>query len=105
MPGVNFELLREQVTMRAVRQQLQFEATVQGRDQGRGPCPVQGSKDPRSRSLSVDVHLGRYQCFVCGSRGRALALWSAVRGVNLPAAAVGLCHLLLGVEGPWVTRW
>ena len=104
MPGVDFRLLREQIPMRAVLQQLQFEATVQRGDQWRGPCPVHGSKNPRSRSFSVNVRLGRYYCFVCGSRGHALELWSAVCGVNLHAAAVELCQLL-GVEVPWVRRW
>ena len=104
MPGVNFQLVREQIPMPAVLQQLQFEATVQRGDQWRGPCPVHGSQNPRSRSFSVNVRLGRYHCFVCGSRGHALELWSAVRGLNLHAAAMELCQLL-GVEVPWVRRW
>jgi DNA primase len=90
MPGVNFQLVRERITMQAVLRQLPFEATVQRGDQ----C----------HSFSVNVRLGRYHCFVCGSHGHALELWSAVRGVNLHAAAVELCQLL-GVEVPWVRRW
>lgn len=104
MPGVDFQVLREQITMRDVLRQLQFEATVQHGDQWRGPCPVHGSHKPRSRSFSVNVRLGRYRCSVCGSRGHALELWSAVRGISLHAAAVELCQLL-AVEVPWVTRW
>ena len=104
MPGVNFQLLREQIAMRDVLGLLQFEPRVQRGDQGRGPCPVHGSRNPQSRSFSVNVRLGRYQCFVCGSSGNALELWSAVRGVKLYAAAVELCQLL-GVEVPWVKRW
>jgi len=104
MPGVNFQVLREQITMRDVLQQLQFEAMVRHGDQWRGPCPVHCSRNPRSRSFSVNVALGRYQCFSCGSRGHALALWSAVRGVTLYAAAVELCQVL-GVKVPWVTWW
>ena len=104
MPGVNFQVVREQITMREVLRQLRFEATVQRGDQWRGPCPVLGSKNPLSRSFSVNVRLGRYRCFVCGSGGNALELWSAVRGVNLHAAAVELCQLL-GIDVPWVSRW
>ncbi len=104
MPGVNFRLLRERITMRDVLRQLQFEATVRRGDQWRGPCPVHGAHTPRSCSFSVNVRLGRYRCFVCGSRGHALELWSAVRGISLHAAAVELCQLF-GVEVPWVTRW
>ena len=30
----------------------------------------------------VNLRLGRYQCFRCGSRGNALELWAAARGVG-----------------------
>ena len=103
MPGVNFPLLREQIAMRDVLRLLRFEPRVLSGDQWRGPCPVHGSRNPRSRSFSVNVRLGRYQCFVCGSSGNALELWSAVRGVKLHAAAVELCQLL-GMEVPWLKR-
>jgi DNA primase len=104
MPGVDFRLLREQLSMGAVLRQVQFEATVRQGDQLRGPCPVHGSGNRRSRSFSVNLRLGRYQCFVCGSRGHALELYAAVRGLNLHAAAVELCQVL-GVEVPWLRRW
>ena len=104
MPGVDFRLVRERIEMRDVLRLLQFEATDSRGDQWRGPCPVHGSRHPRSRSFSVNVRLGRYHCFGCGSRGHALELWSAVHGVSLCAAAVELCQLL-GVEIPWVTHW
>ena len=104
MPGVNFQLLREQIGMRNVLGLLRFEPRVQRGDQWRDACPVHGSRNPQSRSFSVNVRLGRYQCFVYGSSGNVLELWSAVRGVELYAAAVELCQLL-GVEVPWVKRW
>ena len=104
MPGVDFQLTRERITMRDVLQLLQFEATSRRGEQWRGPCPVHGSQNPRSRSFSVNVQLGRYQCFNCGSRGNALELWAAVHGKSVYAAAVELCELL-NVEIPWVTRW
>ena len=104
MPGVDFRLLRERVTMREVLELLQFEPLVQCGDQWRGPCPVHGSRNPRSRSFSVYVRLGRRHCFACGSRGHALELWSAVHGLSLYAAAVELCELL-GLETPWMTAW
>jgi DNA primase len=62
---------------------LQFEPTVRRADQWRGPCPVHRSQNPRSRSFSVNVRLGRYQCFRCGSRGHAIELWSAVHGLTV----------------------
>ena len=104
MPGVDFRLLRERIMMREVLQLLQFQPMVRRGDQWRGPCPVHGSQNPRSRSFSVNVRLGRYHCFACGSRGHALELWSAAHGVSLYVAAEELCRLL-GLEIPWVTRW
>jgi DNA primase len=103
MPGVDFRLLREQITMREVLQLLQFEPTVRRGDQWRGPCPVHGSQNPRSRSFSVNMRLGRYHCFACGSRGHAMELWSAVHGVSLYSAAMDLCELL-GLDPPRVAR-
>lgn len=104
MPGVDFDVLREQITMRDVLRLLQFDLTERHGDQWRGPCPVHRSQNPRSRSFSVDVRLGRYHCFACGSRGNALELWAAVHGVSVYAAAVELCELL-GLKTPWKTRW
>jgi DNA primase len=103
MPGVNFQLLRERITMLDVLRLLQFEPTVRRGDQWRGPCPVHRSQNPRSRSFSVNVRLGRYQCFRCGSRGHAIELWSAVHGATVYAASVELCELL-GIELRWPTR-
>ena len=62
MPGIDFQLLRERITMRDVLQLLQFEPIVRRGEQWRGPCPVHGSQNPRSRSFSVNVRLGRYHC-------------------------------------------
>ena len=71
MPGVDFRWLRERIAMQDVLQLLQFEPTFRRGDQWRGPCPVHGSRNPRSRSFSVNVRLGRYHCFrlrIAGAR-------------------------------------
>ena len=104
MPGVDFELLRERIAMTDVLRLLDFQPCSRRGDQLRGPCPVHGSSSPRSRSFSVNVRLGRYHCFGCGSAGNALELWSAVRGISVRASAIELCESL-GVEVPWIYRW
>jgi len=104
MPGVDFPWLRQRITMPDVLQLLQFETTFRRGDQWRGPCPVHGSRSPGSRSFSVNVRLGRYRCFRCGSHGNALELWAAVHHLSVYAAAVDLCQQL-GLEIPWVRRW
>jgi hypothetical protein len=60
MPGVDFRLLRERIAVREVLELLQFEPIVRRGDQWRGPCPVHGSRNPRSRSFSLNVRMGRY---------------------------------------------
>jgi len=103
MPGVDFDVLREQVAMGKVLRLLRFKPSMRRGDQWRGPCPVHRSKNPHSRSFSVNVRLGRYHCFACGSRGNALELWAAVRGISVYSAAVELCESL-GLKTPWVAR-
>ncbi len=106
MPGVNFAVLREQLAMADVLRLLQFVPSRVRGEQLRGPCPVHESRErrgSRSRSFSVNLRLGRYQCFRCGSRGHALELWSAARGVALYAAAIELCELL-EIDVPWIQR-
>ena len=104
MPGVNFALVRQHVTMQQVLQLLDFEPTKVRGDAERGPCPVHGSSRPGSCSFSVNLRLGRYQCFKCGSQGNALELWAASRGIGVYQAAVELCETL-GIAVPWITRW
>jgi hypothetical protein len=59
MPGVNFRLLRKRNSMREVLQLLQFKPIDHRGDQWHGPCPVHGSRNPQSRSFSVNLRLGR----------------------------------------------
>lgn len=106
MPGVNFAVLRQQLAMADVLRLLRFVPSRVRGEQLRGPCPVHESRElrgPRSRSFSVNLRLGRYQCFRCGSRGNALELWAAARGVSLYAAAIELCESL-EIDVPWIQR-
>jgi DNA primase len=104
MPGVDFQVVRERVPMVEVLRRLSFQPARVRREAWRGPCPVHRSSDPQSVSFSVNVRLGRYRCFVCGSRGNALELWAAVHGKSVYAAAVELCQAL-GIDVPWIRRW
>ena len=104
MPGVDFQVLRSQITMSDVLNQLGFEPTGRSGSQLRGPCPVHGSGWTRSRTFSVNLMAGRYDCHKCHSHGNALELWAAVHKLPIYEAAVDLCRVL-GRQVPWIDRW
>jgi DNA primase len=104
MPGVDFNQVRQRISMADVLRLLEFHPTSARHGAWRGPCPVHRSANLRSRSFSVDLRLGRYRCFRCGSRGNALELWAAAQGIGVYDAAIGLCEAL-GIEVPWIVRW
>jgi DNA primase len=104
MPGVDFHVLRTEITMEEVLRQLRFQPTSRSGDQLHGPCPVHGSTFPGSRTFSVNLANGRYYCHKCHSHGNQLELWAAVHKLSLYAAAVDLCRVLAR-QVPWVHRW
>jgi len=55
MAGIDFALLRRQISLTQVLGLIGFTPTTRCGPQWRGPCPVHGSKSPRSRSLAAQV--------------------------------------------------
>ena len=104
MPGVDFNVLREEISMEDVLNQLGFTPTSRTGSQLHGPCPVHGSTSSKSRSLSVNLENGRYYCHKCQSQGNQLELWATVHKLSFYEAAVDLCRAL-GREVPKITRW
>ena len=104
MPGIDFEVLRNEITILQVLELLQFRPTEKSNDQLRGPCPVHGSSSQRSRSFSVNVSKGRYYCFQCHSQGNQLELWAAVHRTTIYESTITLCQAI-GREVPWIHRW
>lgn len=66
-------------------------------DQYRGPCPIHGSRSPRSRSLSVGAEL--VFCHSCGWWGDAVELWAWRHHWPVLVAAYDLCRTL-GIPPP-----
>ncbi len=62
MPGVDFNVLRSEITMEQVLDQLGFQPSARSGQQLHGPCPVHGSTSPSSRSFSVNLSAARYYC-------------------------------------------
>ena len=105
MPGVDFNVLRTEITMEQVLNQLGFQPTSRSGNQLHGPCPVHGSTSSGSRAFSVNLESGRYYCHKCRSHGNQLELWPLqVNKLSLYDAAVDLCRALAR-EVPWVHRW
>ena len=104
MPGVDFDVLRREITMPQVLDEIGFQATHRDGDQLRGPCPVHGSTSKNSRAFSVHLRTDRYYCHKCKSHGNQLELYAAVHNTKVSQAAVDLCHAL-GREVPWIKRW
>ena len=101
MPGIDLKLLRHQITIQQVLELLNFAPTVRVGPRLRGPCPIHGDCQPRSRAFSVHLGCHRYRCFRCHSAGTQLDLWAAVHGLSIYAAAGDLCRHL-GIPIPYL---
>lgn len=104
MPGVDFNVLRTEITMEQVLDQLGFQPTARSGRQLHGPCPMHGSTSPSSGSFSVNLSAARYYCHKCHSHGNVLELWAAVHRLTIHQAAIDLCRAL-GRNVPWIKRW
>lgn len=66
----------------------------------RGPCPVHGSRDTSSRSLSITDRV--VYCHRCHFAGDAVALWAKLHGLPVLEAAYALCQELR-ISPPYLT--
>lgn len=102
MPGVDFQRLRSEISMREVLDLLHF-VCVNGRgDQLYGPCPLHPT-DERSRCFSVNLKTARFYCHRCRQCGNQLELWAAATNQPLYDGALDLCQRL-SKEPPWIYR-
>jgi hypothetical protein len=107
MPGIDFDRVRDEISMQQVLQLLGFSPTRCRGDQWYGSCPLPGcppTRTSRSSCFSVNVSIGRYYCHRCRRYGHQIELWAAATGLLLHPAAVDLCTAL-GREVPWIERW
>jgi DNA primase len=94
MAGIDFRMLRSEVSIAAVLDLLGFVPSQRHGPQVRGPCPVHGRYRQRSRSFSAHLEKDAYRCFHCGSSGNQLDLWAAATRQPLYQAAIDLCEKL-----------
>jgi DNA primase len=101
MPGIDFALLRRQLSLTQVLDLLGFQPTTRRGPQVRGPCLLHGSRSPRSRSFAAHLEQHCWHCFRCGAGGNALDLYAAATRLPLYEAALELCRRL-GLTPPWL---
>jgi transposase InsO family protein len=75
-PPIDFRAVREAIPIADVLELLHFKPTHRVGAQQRGPCPLHGSRSPRSRCFSVQLENNTFQCFKCGKAGNQLDLWA-----------------------------
>jgi putative transposase len=88
--AIDFQLLRERISIEQVLRHLGFWEEMHGTPpQLRGPCPIHDDGDRRHDSFSVHARKNIFRCFhaECGISGNVLDLWAAVRRLPLPEAA------------------
>jgi putative transposase len=102
--NVDFAAVRSQVTMEQVLRRLGHLDRLHGSGhQRRGPCPLHGSGDGRSRPFSVNLKKNVFRCFDpnCAACGNTLDFWAAVYKLPLREAALHLADTFrLSVTGP-----
>ena len=94
MPGIDFNRLRQQLSLAQVLDLVGFTATTRRGPQLRGPCPVHGSTNPRGRRFAAHLEKQCWHCFGCGAGGNALDLYLAVTRLPVHEAALELCGRL-----------
>ena len=97
MPAIDFRQARAEVQLAEVLRLLGHAP------RRRGPCPVHGSRSPRSRSFAAELERNLWYCFRCRRGGNALDLWIAVTGHPLHEAVLDL-YRRLGHSVPWLDR-
>ncbi len=103
MPGIDFNRLREEITMEQVLDLLGFEPSHATGDQWYGPCPFHESR-ARHHPFSVNVAKRCFYCHKCHREGNQLGLWAQFTRQPFHSACIRLCHAL-GRDVPWIHRW
>jgi len=101
MPGIDYAALRQRLRLGQVLELLGFVPSSRHDAQVRGPCPLHGSRTPRSRSFAAHLERHCWHCFRCGAHGNALDLWSAKTKLPLFESALDLCQRL-HLDIPWL---
>jgi DNA primase len=101
MPALDYRRARAQLRLADVLALIGYQPRWRCGPQGRGPCPLHGSRSANSRVFAVHLGKNLFHCFGCGAGGNALDLWAALQRLPLHAAVLDLCQRL-HQEVPWL---
>jgi DNA primase len=101
MPAIDYRRARAELPLADVLELIGYQPRWRRGQQGRGPCPLHGSRAATSRSFAVHLGKNLFHCFGCGAGGNALDLWAALSRLPLHAAVLDLCQRLHH-EVPWL---
>jgi putative transposase len=93
-PRIDFAAIKQSITLAEVLALLRFTPSRTQGAQQRGPCPIHGSQNPKSRTFSANLADNTFHCFKCGAHGNALDLWASTSRQDIYAAAVDVCRQL-----------
>src|SRR5262249_19834133 len=74
MPAIDYRRARAELRLADVLELIGYQPRWRRGQQGRGPCPLHGSRTARSRSFAVHLGKNLFHCFRCGAGGNALDL-------------------------------
>jgi hypothetical protein len=94
MPAIDYRRARGELRLADVLALIGYRPRARHGLQGRGPCPLHGSRSATSRSFAA--HLGKnvFDGFRCDAGGNALDLWAARTRLPLQAAVLDWCERL-----------
>lgn len=102
MPHLNFQAIRDGITMWDVLQKACWQATISVKGgMRRGGCPLHGSTSRNPRSF-CSTERGFF-CHSCKRNGDVIDFWAAYRKLPLYDAALDLCWQF-GIVPPRMPR-
>lgn len=103
MPGINFQKLRDEISMKRVLDLLSFQCTRRRGNQWYGYCPLHESEPKHRTAFSVNLAMHCYYCHKCKSGGDQFTLWAKATQTPIRQATINLCDQLRQ-DVPWIRR-
>lgn len=98
MPRVDYNWLRQRLSIQDILERMHWHSSEQRGHQHRGPCPLCGDTSNGSassrRCFSVNFARHIFRCFRCQRHGNALDLWAFHQQLPLHQAAHDLLQIL-----------